>query len=168
MTEATDTSIRIREAADDDIATLVRVRRLMFESMEYQDRNRLDEADAAFDEYLRREMPAGDVMGWIAEDPETGAVAGGLTCIWVQWPSSPYIAGEGRAYLFGLYVYPEYRRKGIARSLVETARDEAGRRGTGAVMLHASDMGRPLYETMGFEPTSEMRLILRKVGERRG
>jgi hypothetical protein len=29
------------------------------------------------------------------------------------------------------------------------------------VTLHASDKGRPLYESLGFEPTNEMRLDLR-------
>ena len=29
-----------------------------------------------------------------------------------------------------------------------------------AVILHASDDGRPLYESLGFEPTNEMRISL--------
>ncbi len=33
--------------------------------------------------------------------------------------------------------------------------------GFGSVSLHASEAGRLLYETMGFEPTNEMRLRLR-------
>jgi hypothetical protein len=30
----------------------------------------------------------------------------------------------------------------------------------GSVVLHASDEGRPLYESLGFRPTNEMRLKL--------
>ena len=33
-----------------------------------------------------------------------------------------------------------------------------------AVYLHASKNGRPLYEAMGFKPTTEMRLDLRTKG----
>jgi len=32
--------------------------------------------------------------------------------------------------------------------------------------LHAINDGRPLYETLGFEPTTEMRLKLRETGRR--
>jgi hypothetical protein len=33
--------------------------------------------------------------------------------------------------------------------------------GFSSVVLHASDEGRPLYETLGFVPTNEMRLRLK-------
>jgi hypothetical protein len=33
--------------------------------------------------------------------------------------------------------------------------------GYAGVSLHATDEGRPLYESMGFAPTNEMRLRLR-------
>jgi len=33
--------------------------------------------------------------------------------------------------------------------------------GFAGVTLHASDQGRPLYESLSFEPTTEMRLKLR-------
>jgi hypothetical protein len=33
--------------------------------------------------------------------------------------------------------------------------------GFGSVVLHASDEGRPLYESLGFQPTNEMRLSLK-------
>ena len=35
------------------------------------------------------------------------------------------------------------------------------KKGFSAVSLHASDAGRPLYETAGFQPTNEMTLKLR-------
>jgi hypothetical protein len=37
----------------------------------------------------------------------------------------------------------------------------ARERGLGAVALHASDDGQPLYEALGYRPTNEMRLDLR-------
>ncbi len=30
-----------------------------------------------------------------------------------------------------------------------------------AVILHSSDEGRPLYESLGFKPTNEMRMVLK-------
>jgi hypothetical protein len=43
---------------------------------------------------------------------------------------------------------------------VQAAIESCRERGLSAVLLHASDAGRPLYESMGFTPTSEMRLVL--------
>ncbi len=48
----------------------------------------------------------------------------------------------------------------LARRIVETAVEACRARGLKRVMLHASDAGRPLYESLGFRQTNEMRLVL--------
>jgi ribosomal protein S18 acetylase RimI-like enzyme len=55
---------------------------------------------------------------------------------------------------------PEYRRRGIARSIMRELIDRWRSQGFDCVCLHASDEGRPLYEQIGFQPTNEMRLNL--------
>ena len=65
-----------------------------------------------------------------------------------------------RGLLYGLYTDPRFRRRGLARRIVLTAIESCRERGMTAVILHASDAGRPLYEMLGFEPTSEMRYKL--------
>jgi len=151
--------ILVRDASPEGIELLTRSRRLMFEELDDFAPDVLDRIDSEFDVYLRREFETGRACGWLAFDDATGEWVGGLTNIWVSWPSSPNVPGELRAYLFGLYVAPSYRRRGIARSLVETARQTAREAGAAAVILHASDAGRPLYESLGFAPTSEMRFV---------
>ncbi len=153
------TDITIRAASAEDLALLTRARRLMFEELDDFEPGVLDRIDAEFDVYLGREFESGRACGWLAIDGATGEWVGGLTNIWVSWPSSPNVPGELRAYLFGLYVAPGCRRRGIARSLVEAAREAAREAGAAAVVLHASDAGRPLYESLGFAPTSEMRFV---------
>jgi GNAT superfamily N-acetyltransferase len=66
-----------------------------------------------------------------------------------------------RATILNVYTDPEYRRRGIARLLMETMIDWCKREGLARVNLHASDAGRHLYESLGFEPSNEMRLKLR-------
>jgi GNAT superfamily N-acetyltransferase len=61
-------------------------------------------------------------------------------------------------------VYPDFRRKGIARDLMKIMIDWCRTEGFAAVYLHASKDGRPLYEALGFEPTTEMRLKLKEIG----
>jgi hypothetical protein len=47
--------------------------------------------------------------------------------------------------------HPEYRRRGHARQLVTAALELAGARNIGCVKLDATDQGRPLYTSLGFE-----------------
>ncbi len=54
-----------------------------------------------------------------------------------------------------------YRRRGAATALVRTMIRAARERGVARVALPASRMGRGIYARLGFEPTSEMRLVLR-------
>ncbi len=58
---------------------------------------------------------------------------------------------------------PKARRRamqGMARRLMDTVLDACRERGIRAVVLHASPDGRPLYESLGFSSTNEMRLML--------
>jgi GNAT superfamily N-acetyltransferase len=54
-------------------------------------------------------------------------------------------------YVLNIYVLPEFRRRGIARSIMLRLISEARARGTIKLRLHASDFGRPLYESLGFK-----------------
>lgn len=64
------------------------------------------------------------------------------------------------ATLAGIYVLPAYRRHGLARRLTQRALEWCRRRGCTAVRLQASQMGRPLYASLGFVPGTEMILNL--------
>jgi GNAT superfamily N-acetyltransferase len=65
------------------------------------------------------------------------------------------------AYLPNVYVDDEHRRRGLARRLTETVLAWCRERGMGRVVLHASDEGRSLYESLGFVASPrEMRLVL--------
>jgi GNAT superfamily N-acetyltransferase len=56
-----------------------------------------------------------------------------------------------------MYVESDARRRGLGRQLMTAIL--AWLPGTDVVrlVLHASDEGRPLYESIGFVPTNEMR-----------
>jgi len=65
-----------------------------------------------------------------------------------------------RGYLLNVYVESKYRRCGIAREIVTQIMDWAQEQGIITVTLHASEKGRPLYESLGFTATNEMRVTL--------
>ena len=60
--------------------------------------------------------------------------------------------------MVNVFVDPAWRRRGLARELMEAVIAWGRSEGLARLVLHASADGRPLYEELGFEPTSEMRL----------
>lgn len=61
-----------------------------------------------------------------------------------------------------VYTEPGQRGRGLARCLLETMIGWARARGLSLLYLHASPQGRALYESLGFEPSNELRLDLRR------
>ena len=58
--------------------------------------------------------------------------------------------GRDLAWIGMVLTQPEYRGRGFARQAMEACLDYCDRRGVRCVKLDATDMGRPLYEKLGF------------------
>lgn len=151
--------ITFRMARVDDAPIIGHHRRAMFTDMGYADIASLDAMDAAFAPYVRRALADGSYRGWLAVTSERHVVAGGGLIVH-EWPATPRNADTQHAYILNMYTEPEYRRRGIARCILNAILDCCRAEGLHSVSLHASEFGRPLYVSMGFEPTNEMRLKL--------
>jgi GNAT superfamily N-acetyltransferase len=149
----------IREAAASDIPEILRQRRRMYEDMQYHDPIALDAMAALSSPYLATAMADGSFRVWLATD-EDRVVAGGAVVI-SPWPAQPHDVECRRATILNVYTDPEYRRRGVARKLMQTIIAWCQREGFPRVTLHASDDGRRLYESLGFEASNEMTLKLR-------
>jgi GNAT superfamily N-acetyltransferase len=152
--------ILLRETTVDDIAEIVRHRRAMFEDMGVGDPASLDRMESASGPYLQAAIAEDCYRGWFAMTA-ANQVAGGVGILLQSSPPRPWEVRSRRAYLLNLYVDPQHRRQGIARLLTEASVAWCRREGFATVSLHASELGRPLYKSLGFEPTNEMRLRLR-------
>ena len=152
--------IVIREAQPQDIAEIVRHRRRMYEEMGECNAAALDAMQASSAAFLERAIPGGLFRGWLAETRDRRVVAGGGMMI-VPWLSRPADPEPRRAWILNVYTYPEYRRQGIARRLMRTMIEWCQKAGFQSVSLHSSEDGRPLYESLGFKTTEEMKLVLR-------
>lgn len=150
----------IRQATLDDIPALLRHRQGMYEDMGYNDPKAMSAMVSSCKPYLAAALANGSLRGWLACVGEE-VIAGGVVLI-SPWPSHPYDGQCRRATILNMFTDPAFRRQGIARRLMQTMIDWCRKEGFVHVALHASDKGRPLYETLGFEPTNEMRLDLRK------
>ncbi len=107
----------------------------------------LDLTPALLDYYLRH-LADGTFVSWLALDGDRIIGTSGMS--FVEKP--PYFScPTGRiGLLSSMYTDPEYRRRGIAKELLNRVVEEARSYGCGAVQITASDMGVLLYTDFGF------------------
>jgi GNAT superfamily N-acetyltransferase len=149
----------IRKAVLDDLDHLVHHRRAMFEDMGHRDPAVLNHVDNASRDYFRSALSAGSYHAWLAQDANARVIAGGGIVV-ADWPGYPGETLAKRAWILNMYTEPEARRHGIAKKLLEVMLDWCRSKGLRTVSLHASPVGRPLYQSLGFQPTNEMRITL--------
>ena len=149
----------IRRATIYDADLLVEHRRAMFHDIGYRDEVALDLMAAKFRVWLTEHMNAGDYLAWLilAQD---GSVAAGTGLWLMDWPSHMVGRSEQRANILNVYTAENFRRRGLARLLMDAVLQWCRDNQIDTIILHASPAGRPLYESMGFKPTNEMRLQL--------
>ncbi len=98
--------------------------------------------------YFERAMADDTFVVWMALYGGDIAATGGLTLYDVP-PSCSCINGK-IGYVSNVHTLPQYRRQGIASKLMEKIMEEAKTRGCTKVVLNATDMGRAVYEKIGF------------------
>src|SRR5215470_12333210 len=94
-----------------------------------------------------------------AEDAN-GTVIGGGGIVVADWPGFPGEDHAKRGWILNMYTEPRAWRQGAAKKLMQAMMEWCRSEGYGSVSLHASAAGRPVYESLGFQPTNEMRLTL--------
>lgn len=151
--------IEIRRASTDDLKHILHHRLAMFEEMGFRDAAVLNQVEAVSTEYFTTALRAGTYVGWMAEDSD-GQLVGGGGIVIAGWPGYPGEEHAKRAWVLNMYTEPIARHHGVARKLMEVMVEWCRREGYGSVSLHASMAGRPLYESVGFQPTNEMTLKL--------
>jgi len=149
----------IREATPTDLDVVMHHRRRMFEDMGTRDRDALDSMEETSRPFFAQALSDGTYRGWLVADGAGRVVAGG-GIILLAFHSSPRDPAPRRAWIVNMYTEAEYRRRGLARRLMETMVAWCRAQRMATVYLHASDEGRPLYQSLGFTPTNEMRLSL--------
>lgn len=86
---------------------------------------------------------------------QDGIVIGCASISYIEiMPTYSHPTGK-RAHLMNVYTRADYRRKGIARKLVELLIDEAKEKGVTEISLDSTDLGRELYESLGFCKSDE-------------
>lgn len=107
-------------------------------------------ADAT-SEFLGRGHSAGDQVSWFAASE--GAIVGVVTMLIRAMAPRPDDLRNREGYVINLFVDQRHRSRGVGRQLLEALLAEAESLDLREVVLHATDLGRPLYESFGFSPS---------------
>jgi len=153
-------TMSIRETGPDDLEEILVHRRYMFRDMGHQNEAVLDAIVRTSRPFIRQCLTDKSYLGWFAI-ASSGRVAAGVGLLLSPWVASPRDPNQARrAYLLNVFTYPEFRKRGLARSLTEKSIEWCREHGFRTLWLHASEHGRPVYESLGFEPTNEMKLMI--------
>jgi GNAT superfamily N-acetyltransferase len=117
-------------------------------------------------ETLQSMFERGEYVGWLASlENEPEQIVAGAGVQLREVPPHPQTNSNGKidivsgrqAIIQNVFTEPEWRRRGLAALLIERIIDWTRKKGIDSVVLHASDVGRALYERLGFIVTTEMR-----------
>ncbi|MCU0499653.1 MAG: GNAT family N-acetyltransferase [Anaerolineae bacterium] len=143
--------ITIRKATPEDAKILARQRLMMFEEMDHDPIERLTEMEQRFIPWVRDKIIAGEYHGWLAVDEDGVAVAG--IGLWIhEWLVNPRDFSGKRAHVLNVYTDQAYRKRGVARNLMNELLALCREQGIPKITLSASRDGQHLYETLGFKP----------------
>lgn len=156
-------TFRMRRTTFADLGTVLYHRLQMFRDMGYSDAERMKAVASISEQQFAATLTDGTYQGWFIENQAGEVIAGG-GIILVTYPPSPRDPHHRRAWVVNIYTEQAYRRRGLARRLMQAMIDWCHEEGYDSVFLHASKEGRPLYESLGFVATNEMRLTFHSRG----
>lgn len=146
--------MKVRALEEADLELVCRHREQMFREAG-RDEGVLQSMTAHFREWLRPHLRDRSYFGYLLSDAHQPVAGIGLMLIdWPPHPSHP--VSDRRGYVLNVYVEPAYRRRGLARELMQLAEAEFARRGVQFAILHATEAGRDLYAGLGWSATTEM------------
>jgi GNAT superfamily N-acetyltransferase len=165
MRPVDDSGARVRPAAPGDAAELTRLR--WEHCLELWERAPGDAPDrGAFEDAFARFLRATEAddrwRGWVAEASDApGRLAGTLTLHAVPMLPTPWAASRSWGYVTSIQVDPEWRGRGVGRSLLRAAEAWSREHGLEQLLLWAAGDSPAFYAAMGFRaPRIAMELPL--------
>lgn len=141
--------MEIRQAVNSDLDALFANRLEFIMDMINHEGTISEEFQKNTYEHLKKHMEDGSLAAWIAV--EQGEIISSAFISYYQTiPARSNPSGKS-GYVQNVFTKPEYRRQGIATQLLTRMLQDARDRNVGKVYLNASDMGKPVYQKLGFE-----------------
>jgi GNAT superfamily N-acetyltransferase len=157
--------VRYRRATRSDVPTLVDHRHQMLLETGLGSVRELMAHDREYRRWVAPRLANGEYAAVLAEAEDRPVGSGGLW--WREEIPRPGYGVRDSPYIASMYTEPAYRGRGIASRIVRALLAIARSKRANRVNLHASAMGLPIYERLGFERTREMRVYIDRRYERR-
>ncbi|MEP0519785.1 MAG: GNAT family N-acetyltransferase [Hyphomicrobiales bacterium] len=149
----------IRDIVPEDVDLICAHRHAMFAASGKPREVELAQMAAPFREWLVPKLSDGSYFGFVTEFENVPIASIGLMKI--EWPPHPlHPTSDYRGYVLNMFVEPEFRKRGIARNLLDLSDAAFAERNIQYAVLHATSMGRSLYEKNGWAPAPEMAKII--------
>ncbi|PYP17949.1 MAG: N-acetyltransferase [Gemmatimonadetes bacterium] len=158
-----DDDCTIRLATVADAPALARHRAEMFRDMGELPDELYDPLLEAARQALRECLGTGEYVGWVAcpaDRPDQIVAGAGIQLRRLlprPEPGRHELRRGPEAIVVNVFTERAWRRRGLARHLMERVIAWAREHGVARLVLHASPEGRPLYDRLDFVPTNEMR-----------
>lgn len=149
--------ISIGTAEDEKV--LLKHRLKMFEEIRPDKGSYRDDFASVTQEWVSHKLRDQNFVAFIARTRD-GIIAGSGCILVKEDQPRPETTVTGAPYLLSMYTEPDFRKMGVATAIVKEAIYWSRKNGYDRIDLHASPIGRSVYERLGFRQTTEMRLIL--------
>jgi GNAT superfamily N-acetyltransferase len=149
----------IRVAGVGDAQVIAKQRASMFRDMGSVPPDESELLRKACEPWFSNLLTDEQYVAWLVEYDGAVVAGGGMFVLEAGPAPGRYRTGRW-GHIANVYTEPAHRRRGLARRLMETMLHWCTSNGIDFVTLGASDEGMPLYESLGFKPTSQMMLSL--------
>lgn len=136
-----------RDADNNDISLLVKLRLDFLKVSESdKDYNRLY---TNLEEYFKNKLSNLESIAVLVENCQS-IIGTGIIFFYDSVPSISNIEGKN-AYISNLYVEEQFRRQKIGTQILTILIEKAKQNNCNTIFLHASEMGKKLYQSYGFK-----------------
>jgi len=149
--------ITFRLTTPADVDLLAQQRGAMFLAMGRVPEGEVDALVQASRPWFQGLMDRNEYVGWYALHGERIVACGGIHLRDDPPRVSSYRIGRW-GHIINIFTEPEYRRRGLARMMMEIILDWAEAEKLDRVTLTAAPAARGLYESLGFTATADMQL----------
>ncbi|MEV5199306.1 GNAT family N-acetyltransferase [Streptomyces sp. NPDC053720] len=157
MRPRTENDAEVRQATEDDIAELVRLRAMLFENLGgdfFAPASGGEDWLDALATVLKEQLSTGTDTGSgsvriLVVDGDSGLAACGIGTIEQRLPG-PHLRNGRIGQVIGVVTDPRFRRRGHSREIMRGLLDWFRESDVARVDLYASTEGEPLYRDLGF------------------
>lgn len=141
--------MEIRKAGPRDLEIIYQERLVFVRSMRNFEINLSEDYLKNTYDYMKEHLEDNTLVAWLAEDNGV-IIATAMVSYYQLIPMLSNPTGK-TGYIINVHTKQEYRRQGIASQLLLNIIEDAKERNVGKLYLSATDMGKPVYEKLGFE-----------------